>query len=81
MRGLSSHATGKYTPCTVINQKGEQTTNWDAKVKGKKNKYATHEDSTLKWCLNKNGQTENTKALKDLCIIGSNPELYWFVRP
>ena len=37
--------------------------------------------SVLKWCLNRSEQAENTRALKELCGISTNPELYKPCRP
>ena len=47
--GLSIQAQDLYPHHIVIDQRGEQTINWDAKISGKLKKYYSSESSILKW--------------------------------
>ena len=41
----------------------------------------TKEENILKWCLNRSEQAKNTRALQDLCGIGTDTGIYKPTRP
>ena len=79
--GMSIQAQDRHCIRTAIDQRGEQTTNKDAKISVGIKSFAANSASVLKWCLNRSEQAENTRALKELCGISTNPELYKPCRP
>ena len=68
-KGLSVLGQYHYNLRTAIDQRGEQTINYDAKTVGGIKKFAGNKNSVLKWCLNRADQSKNSKALNDMCGI------------
>ena len=66
---------------TSIDQRGEQTINREAKTVGGIKKFAGIKTSVLKWCLNREEEANNSKAINEMCGIARDPGLYKPLRP
>ena len=62
---MSVQAQESFPVRIAIDQRGEQTTNRDAKTSGGIKSFAADSSAILKWTLNRAEQAENTKALLD----------------
>ena len=80
-KGLSVKAQYRYPLRTSIDQRGEQTINWDAKSSGEIKSPASNKESTLEWTLNHPYQAENTQALYEMAGIKRSTEDYKGTRP
>ena len=74
--GLSVQGQDKYSLRIVIDQRGEQTINHDAKTSDGIKAFSTNNESVTKWCLNHSEQAKNTKALYDLCGLDAGSNTY-----
>ena len=79
--GLSVQAQDRYPLRTSIDQRGEQTSNKDAKSSGGIKHFAGNEASVLKWTLNRPKQAENTSALLKMSGLDEAHSLYKPLRP
>ena len=77
-KGFSVQGQDCYAIRTSIDQRGEQTTNQDAKTSGEITSFKKY---VLKWCLNRSEQASNTRALLDLCGVGVANDQYKPCRP
>ena len=74
--GLSVQAQDRYPARTPIDQRGEQTINRDARTAGGIKFFASDQNTTLKWTLNRSAQAENTAALYRLAGVKNSDEEY-----
>ena len=74
-KGLSVQGQDRYPGRVAIDQRGEQTTNRDAKVA------AADPNAITKWTLNRAAQAKNTEALYSLADVKRPDDIYKMNRP
>ena len=75
-QGLSFQAQDKYPLRTVVDQRGEQTKNRNAKTAGGIKSFGVKSENVMKWCLNRAEQAKNKGVLEDLRGLGNGGSTY-----
>ena len=76
LKGVSVQAQDRYQCRIAIDQRGEQTINRDAKVKGGIKFFASDANAFMKWTLNCSAQAKNTGELYILAGVKQSEEVY-----